>query len=222
MPWSSALRLHDKTPVAQGTHKALYEVEPDPTLIVKVMLKKNPPAKTLLKRLKRFFHHLFPILGYRPLLREYAAYIKLKIRQLERTDDLPAAEFHGLILTDIGLGLLFEKIQTASGLLGPTLGTLFKTGKLPEYMPLLNDFAERLFAWEVRANDLNKGNIVLGVRDGREQFVLVDGLGDSHLIPIRTWFAWCNNRSLNKRLAKIASNTRLQWNASDRCFSLKS
>ncbi len=217
----SMLRLRDKTPLAQGDHRALYAVESDPTLVVKVIRATPAPPRNPVKRLKRICHRVFPLSQDRSLLREYAAYMRLKRAQLERTDEPPVADWAGPVATDIGLGMLYEKIGPEDGTIGPSVSALARSGKLPEYLPLLNDFVRRLFEWEIRANDVNRGNIVLGTRHGREQFVLVDGLGDSHFIPVRTWFGWWNEYSLNKRLAKVAARTHLTWDPNERRFLLK-
>lgn len=218
---ASTLRLRDKTPLARGTHRALYAVEFDPALVVKVAHSGPPRPRNFGKRLKRIFRRMFPFLHDRPLRREHAAYLRLKKRKHERTDDLPVADWVGWIPTDVGPGVLYEKIGSEDGAIGPSVSALARSGTLPEYLPLLNDFARRLFEWEIRANDVNRGNVVLGTRHGREQFVLVDGLGDSHFIPVRTWFRWWNEYSLNKRLAKVAARTSLVWDPDKRRFSLK-
>ncbi len=215
----SSLRLKEQTPLARGTHQALYDVKGHPELIVKV-LQNNRAVRSPGKRLKGVLRRYCPAVRDRSLKREYVEYIRLKRRQIEGPDAFPAANFFGLVATDVGLGKVFEKIQGPDGRPGPTVGALGEDGRLPDYLPLLNDFARRLFAWEVRANDVNRGNIVLGLRSGREQFVLVDGLGDSHAIPVRTWSRTWNERSLHKRLAKVAARTRLVWHPAERRFSL--
>ncbi len=214
----SYLYLQNKEPLACGTHRAIFALDDHPALIVKVAIPRKAPPRNHIKRIKYAIKKRICSQEQRPLLREYSAYLRLKKNPLNKTERPPVAEFHGLVATDLGLGMLYEKMQTTDGQLGISLGKLQRTNRLHAYIPLLNDFAQRLFTWQIRANDINRGNIVLGSHNGTEQFFLVDGLGDSHAIPLRTWFNKANEKSLHKRLAKTAGRIDLSWNVDRRCF----
>jgi hypothetical protein len=214
------LSLCHKKPLARGTHRALYRLEEAPHLLVKVLDSSAAPAPTTtMRRWKRKLHQALPALSRRFLFREYRAYLKAKLQQELRKDELPVAEQRGLVLTDMGIGMLVELIGDSKGNPGPTLWHLYKDGRLESFLVDLNDFARRMFAWGIRANDINVSNIVLGQRNGQRQFVLVDGLGDSHLIPMRSWFKVLNERSLHKRFRKLARALGLRWNSRDLAFT---
>ena len=212
------IELSGRTPLAQGTHCHVYAAPFDPELVIKVIRRDLPPPRNQWKKWKRALHGWRPALQDRPLIREYAAYIALRRTQIDRGGDLPVAHCAGVVATDHGLGILYEKISEDGQELGPSVSQLASGGQLEAALPLLTDFARRLFDWDIRANDVNRGNIVLGNRNGRRQFVLVDGLGDSHLIPLRAWFRRWNHRSLNKRFAKVARRTALKWDSQSRQF----
>jgi hypothetical protein len=86
------------------------------------------------------------------------------------------------------------------------------------HLAMLNDFVRRVFAWRLRANDINAGNIVFGVRGGQPQFVLVDGLGDSNVVPLRSWSDRLNERSLARRFRSTARKVGLAWDDRSRRF----
>ena len=212
------LVIGDREPVAEGTHCRVYAVPFNNQLVVKVMREDLPVAVGLRRRLKRWSHRRLPSLRYRPLIREYAAYMAVRREQMRHGGDMPIAQCCGIIATDQGLGVLYEKVSLTGQELGPSVGQLARENKLLPMLPMLNEFVRRLFEWNIHANDINRGNIVLGSRDGRQQFVLVDGLGDSHLIPIRTWFRFCNQRSLHRRIARMAAKLSLSWDSHHLCF----
>lgn len=214
------LKLGGQTPLAQGTHRALFEVPRAPELLVKVMLER-PPAEASVtsgKRLKQWLRTRRRYGRFRFLFREYHYYLRAKLEAAETGIKAPVAELRGLIQTDQGIGMLCEKVIGPDGALGPPVSMLHEDGRLLAYLPMLDDFAQRLFDLNLVANDVNDGNVVLGLRGEKEAFVLVDGLGDSHLIPLRTWWPWYNHRSLHKRLHKLAARIDRIWDEGARCF----
>ena len=117
----------------------------------------------------------------------------------------PAAEMRGFYESDLGLAVAFERVTDGSNALGPTLAQIAEAGQLTvHHIDMLNEFAQRILAWNLVASDLNLSNIVLGLRGGISQFVLVDGMGAPHLIPLRYWSRRFNRRELISSLRKIA------------------
>ncbi len=218
---SPVLSLGGCRPRANGSHRAIYDVPGSPELIVKVMLghTENTP-RNIVKALKyRVRNRWIPRLRYRFLYREYKSYIDIKLSQHQYDEPPPVAELRGIIQTDIGLGMLFEKVVDRPGGLARTVSSVWRAGIESHHVDLLNDFVHKLFHWNIKVNDLNADNIVLGHRDGQDCIVIVDGLGDSHLIPVRSWFRSLNHRSLSKRLASMADRLGLVWHADRRQFS---
>lgn len=215
------LVLSGKEPLVKGSHRLLFQLDEHPDLLVKVMREKPKKAKTFIKRLKLILIVWKKHGRFRFLFREYKYYIRTKLIEQERQEPLPISEVRGLIITDIGLGMLTEKVSTKDNELAPSLTTLARTHNLTPYIPQLNDFVRRMYDWNIVANDINSGNVVLGVRNDQTQFILIDGLGDSHLIPVRTWFPFLNRRSLNKRFRTVAEVCKLEWDSKSRTFSEK-
>jgi len=217
---SPVLLLSDASPMANGSHRAIYDVPGAPDLIVKVLLEHTENApRNVVKALKyNVRNRLMPSSRYRFLYREYKSYIDIKLSQRERDGVPPVAELRGMIQTDIGLGMLFEKIVDQSGALARTVSSVLRESGESHHIELLNQFVRQLFQWNIKVNDLNADNIVLGHRHGRDCVVIVDGLGDSHMIPVRTWFRVVNHRSLSKRLASMANDLGLVWDTRRREF----
>lgn len=220
-PFSGRLILSGRTPLARGKHRVLYCLDEYPGLIVKVMpARKPPPADTIERRIRYALYKRFPVFRYRFWIHEQKALLRLRFKQLDTSADPPVASSFGIVLTDLGMGMLGEKIQTPDGELAPSLEQLVQENRVEEWLPHLNEFVAELYRWEIRAHDLKAANIVLGFRQDRHQFILVDGLGDGTLIPLRSWSARLNVQSLNKRLNAIAVKMNMGWNQRERRFFL--
>lgn len=214
------LILSGRKPLITGSHRAVYEVTGDDELLVKVMLPGLGHRQGWVKSLKEQVKVRLRYGRHRFLFREYSGYIRTWLNQGRAQLTPPIADLRGFVVTDLGLGMLTEKIRGPSGQLAEQLHKIYKSGQLEDHLSLLNDFARSLFEWDVIANDINAGNVVLGERHGKLQFVLVDGLGESYLIPVRNWFRWVNRRSLNKRLQRTAASCGLHWDSKLRAFTM--
>lgn len=214
------LTLRHCKPLICGSHRAVYDVDGNEELLVKVMLPGPGHRHGRTRKLKEAIKGRLRYGRYRFLFREYSGYLRTRLGPCHGDRAPPVANLRGLVATDLGVGMLTEKIRGPDGQLADHLHTLHQSGQLQDHLPLLNEFARSLFEWEVIANDINPGNVVLGEREGRLQFVLVDGLGDSHLIPLRSWFRWANRRSLHKRLRRTAAYCGLHWSSKCRHFTV--
>ncbi|OLS47053.1 YrbL family protein [Rhodovulum sulfidophilum] len=216
------LVLRDKPQVARGNKRALFLIDGYPDVVVKVVLPRE--GGTNMAGPKRLLRRFLPSTNYRFLFREYKCYLAAKLAQAGQSGQsgaLPIIELRGLVQTDLGPGMIEELIKDGEGNPGTSLRQMVQRKVFEEHhLELLNDFVRRIFAWRVRANDLNPSNILFGQRAGISQFVLVDGLGDSHLIPVRTWSGHLNERSLCKRFEDTSRVTGLTWDAKDRVFGL--
>ncbi|MCE8418891.1 PhoP regulatory network YrbL family protein [Rhodovulum sulfidophilum] len=213
------LVLRDKPQVARGNKRALFLIDGYPDVVVKVVLPRE--GGTNMAGSKRLLRRFLPSTNYRFLFREYKCYLTAKLAQAGQSGALPIIELRGLVQTDLGPGMIEELIKDGEGNPGTSLRQMIQRKMFQEHhLELLNDFVRRIFAWRVRANDLNPSNILFGQRAGISQFVLVDGLGDSHLIPVRTWSGHLNERSLCKRFEDTSRVTGLTWDAKDRVFGL--
>jgi hypothetical protein len=203
----------------QGGDRLVY-CHPDfPESLIKVGKPKSPARPTA--RFGAYVARLFPSLATRSLRLEIKAYVEARLQPGEAGGSFPVAELRGLIETDVGIAVVVERIARSGELLGPTLQSLAGGEKAlsDDHIALLTEFARELFAWKIRAGDLNPRNIVLGEGDGRERFVLVDGLGNVTLVPLNSWSDVANATELDRGLSALARRLGLTWNRKDRAFS---
>ena len=144
------------------------------------------------KRLPRTRHYI----GY---LRELKEYIGARARA--PGVDAPIARMIGVVDTDLGLGLVSEKVVDAAGALAPTLAAVYeKRGFTPELEVALAVFLQGLLDGNVIVGDMHAWNIVLGSDSrGGPRLVMIDGFGEKHAIPLSS-MSPAINRYRTKRL----------------------
>jgi hypothetical protein len=195
--------------VARGSECAVYLHPDHPELVFKVVVGKD--LSHMRRSFERMSLRLFPNkLKMRRTRKEMDSYLLAKMTHHEPGFGFPAAEMRGFYETDLGLAIAFERVADKDGELGPSLENICRERALTAWhLDLLNDFVIRLLTWNPVASDLNLTNIVLGLRNDVEQFILVDGMGAPHLIPLRYWSRAFNRREMLGKLggmgAKLSS-----------------
>lgn len=199
-------------PVARGADRAVYFHPDYKNILFKVLLSREDLALSGFRGLSL---KLFPSTRARAILKEYACFVRLQTRGWTKSGDIPVSRLYGFAQTDIGTASIVERVHCDDGPIGPTLSDLKRKGAFSsEHLVLLNDFAARILSWQVRTTDMNMNNIAYGEREGRPQFVLVDGIGDTFAIPIRTWSLFAMKKGQAESFTKIARELGLNWNES--------
>ncbi|HET6545622.1 MAG TPA: YrbL family protein [Rhodanobacteraceae bacterium] len=180
MTWPATLALAHIQPLATGRHRFVFQHPGDDDLLIKVM---RPQAVQARQRGARRFRRGGRYTGFVRELKEYVA-----LRARTDAGDLPVARVGGIVETDLGLGLLVEKIRASDRQLAPTLERLGREqGFTPALETALAVLVDRLIEFDIVLGDLHAGNIVH--RDhGSDQacFVLIDGFGEKNIVPLRS------------------------------------
>jgi hypothetical protein len=140
---------------------------------------------------------------YSDLLRQLEEYFLLRVKVAGLLSSI--SEIYGPVETDLGPGLMVEKICGPKGELAPTLKNILADGDFSaEKERQLHLFIEDLNRYDLIVNDLNPGNIVYSEdRTAGGGFVLIDGFGDHGLIPVATVSGSIRIRNRNKRVRKL-------------------
>ncbi|MEM1273662.1 MAG: YrbL family protein [Pseudomonadota bacterium] len=194
------LVLSDKPIIAKGKNQYVYEHPHNPSRLVKVPQPHAFDAEGHKPNTKGIARRFRPATMYKGFLREFRQYLELKSRRQEPDDVLPICEVHGTTPTDIGLGLVYERVADPDGALPPSLGEMIKTERLePWHLPILNAFFDDLIENHVMISNDNLDNVIFqtyGPRQGR--FVWIDSFGCKQAIPLKKWSKQLNARSLNR------------------------
>lgn len=212
------LQLSDQEPLAKGGHRDVYACPSQPELLIKVTRPRTRRNRSFSKRLVR---RLMPDSAFRNALKEIECEMKAALKSGPDIAQLPLARSFGIVQTDVGPGVVVEKIQSDDGDLARHLSWMCKRNVLNDaILENLNSFVQKLYAFQIVGRDIHEMNIVYGQRDQVHMFFLIDGYGERNLVPLRTLSRRLNDRSLNKQMWQIADNTGLRWDATTRAFSL--
>lgn len=188
-------------PLATGQERIVFLHPSAPGLIVKVVRPERRLAREQADR--TWFRRGVRLRHYTLFLREIREYLALRARAPD--GELPLARVVGLVETDLGLGQVSERIEYPDGNPSPTLRQMIEGGA--EREPLreaVERLGQDLLRLDVVVNDLNPTNLVgCTGADGRLRFVLVDGFGDTNVVPLRSMFRVLNHRNTRKRIARI-------------------
>jgi len=197
------LRLADTKPLAVGHLRQVFEHPLDPDLIVKVMR-----SDAVAQRSARWHKRLARALHYGGYVRELKEYISTRARFPQL--DAPIARMVGVVPTDLGLGLVAEKVRSADGTMAPTLARRYELerGFSASIEQGLAEFLDGLLASNVIVGDMHAWNIVHGSDSrGGPRFVLIDGFGEKHFIPLasmnRTWNVRNTHRLYRRMRAQL-------------------
>ena len=212
------LRLSDQERLASGGHRDVYACPGRPELLIKVTRPRKRRNRSFTKRMVR---QLLPDSVYRNALKEIECEMKAALKSGADIAELPLARSFGVVQTDIGPGVVVERIDSGDGQLARHLSGLCKQDRLAqETLGELNSFVDKLFRLQVVGRDIHETNIVYGMRSQTRMFFLIDGYGERNLVPLRSLSRRLNDRSLNKQMQRIAERTGLRWDENNRVFSV--
>ncbi|EBA13550.1 YrbL family protein [Roseobacter sp. CCS2] len=214
------LHLNPDDQIATGVQRAVFLHPHDSGKLVKVL----KDASTMPRRtnFNGVMDRLFPSTRLRQIRKEYQEYLRVMLTHPDPAFHAPISHMFGFATTNLGVGCLTERVMEPDGTLGQTVGAKAKAGTLEDAdIALLNDAISRIYGYGIRASDMNPKNFVIGHRKdgsdlGPRECVLVDGFGDIHAIPVRSLSNWTNQLGLDDSCARLAKNTKLQWNAQTR------
>ncbi|MBQ1203149.1 MAG: hypothetical protein IIX61_05010, partial [Loktanella sp.] len=169
---------------------------------------------------KGWMNRRFPGAANRIVKKEYRAYVDTCLAARDDLEKLPVSKIFGFAQSNIGVVQIAEKVTLDGVTLGPTLSQLHGTeGLSDERLDLLNEFVDLLLRFNIPTNDVSGQNIVLGHRNRREKFICVDGFGDIHLVPVRTYSARVRRDMLAERMQKMSGQLDVHFDKAAFAFS---
>lgn len=198
------IELRGCEPIAQGHKRFVYEHPRDGGLLIKVWKPEIVEARwgrraPLHQRLRRYG----PYVSFR---REISEHLALAVRHPRGVPVLQTPA--GVVETDMGLGVVVEKLVGHDGGLAPTLSALtLREGLTPHTRAKLRQFLAELLHYGVVIGKLHGFNLVLAVREGQEErFVMIDGYGEKSFIPIHAWWPRINAAHTRRRVAAMVDS----------------
>lgn len=198
---SVMIRLSDRKPAAEGGRRLVFVHPDDPKLIIKVMkpsyMAQNWSAPlTIRQKTKRYKQHTYLFME----VREHLAACAKNGHPPKHLQNIV-----GFADTDLGLGLVYEAILGPDGKFAPTLQDFIDRGQYtPEIQKAFLEFRDWFVDAPIVTTPLHPDNMVLN-RDetGKPYFVLIDGIGEKTVIPIKGWLQALNRRHKLKDLKRF-------------------
>ena len=198
------LHMETGTLLKQEQGRAVFAVKAPDDLVVKVPMKALRAADT--GRVRPFLYKHFPTTRHRMLLRQLTHDIEVRIRSHDAGIASPIAFTNGVMRTDMGLGLLMQRVGPEGGGLGMTLDEFVARDLLDTAaLKALNDFSRAVFALGV-------------VAPGKWQPLIVDGFGDPNVIKLRSWVPYLRHRALHRGMERTARDVGLHWSRRKKMF----
>jgi hypothetical protein len=192
------ISLKDRQPAAEGRQRYVFIHTTDPDLVIKII---RPDA---IGRAWGKWYKLRRSYGqYLSYMREIGEYVTTHAR--EGGSPRFVQKVRGLVETDMGLGLVLDAVRGKDGALAPSLRSMLREGTFDQAAAqALETFFTELTASDVIASDLNGGNIVYAYDEGEgHRFVMIDGLGQHNLIPLKRVSRVLNVKGKVRRIAKL-------------------
>jgi hypothetical protein len=193
------LPLADRTPVAVGGRRLVFEHPDDRDLLVKVLRPDRIPARVPWRyRFKRYGRLEESMQEIRETIALWAAHGRVPKH---------VQPVVGFADTDLGFGLCCVAVRDPDGRLAPSVAELVRSGR---YDRTAEESVEEFKSWLVDApvvlRDLHPGNIVVHEPEpGRPTAVLVDGMGERTLVPVNGAIPALNRLRKKRQIAKFES-----------------
>ena len=210
------LELKQLKPLAAGSTRLVFQHPSKPDLLVKVVRPERVG--------KRFADRLRPGTRLRVTqrrARQYIYYLReinehLAMHARSEPDAYALTTLHGFAETDMGLGLVTRAVFDRDGRYAPTLAALIRQQRFTAAAQRnLETFIEQIKRSDILVFDLNATNIVYGHDTAHgDHFVLIDGIGEKTLIPVKAvsrllnrYSKWKHIRRLREEIARLTAES---------------
>lgn len=206
------LTLAGREPFAIGGTRRCFVHPDDESLCVKVLRPDRTPSARLAGA--RGWRRLKGLRGFDDQRKEVKAYRQLRrcgdSSPRPRTDWTHVPRYHGTVPTDQGVGVVTELHRNWDGGFPLNLEQLLPDGMTDALDAAIDEFKAWLRRTLFLSRDLLPHNIIaVAVDPQRYRLVIVDGIGNSELVPLSNWFAMCARRKVERKIRKFDQRVRL-------------
>ncbi len=196
------IALAHEAPLAIGHQRAVYQHPVQPDLLIKTMRPESIARRWNSRG--RWWKRLPRARQYSSFVRELKEYVAAHARVAGANP--PIARVIGLVETDLGLGLVCEKVRGPDGGLAPTLHDVYvRGGGAPAWADAaLEKLLEDLLRHNVIVGDLNGANLAWGSDSrGGPRLIVIDGFGEKSFIPFSSMSPWFNRHFILRRYRRM-------------------
>jgi len=195
------LQLRGKKPLFVGGTRYCYIHPQYPDRLVKVLQPHRTGAAR--KKFIRSWKRILPASSFDDQRKEIIAYNALQKRADPRVwEHIP--EYFGAVETDMGVGIVTRLWRNADNSLPQNLQQELPAGLGDHLASGIENFVQWVLSERVLTRDLLPHNII-AVREQDQSFrlLVVDGIGNSELIPISSWFDFFARRKVARKVRRF-------------------
>lgn len=148
-------------------------------------------------------------------LKEIRAYKEL-IRQNNPRIWQFVPEYFGTVDTDMGVGIVTRLYKNDDGSWPENLEKILPDGLSNSLTDGIEVFLAGVLDEHIVTRDLLPHNIIAVQRGDKKQVLIVDGIGNSELIPISTWFNFFAKRKITRKITKFRGRVSILLPESER------
>jgi hypothetical protein len=193
-------RLRESMPLAKGATRVVFVHPADPDLLIKVM---RPEFQARRQRKANGFNRF----KRARMTKTFVAEMREQLILLGKGEDPDRflQRVVGFCDTDLGLGMVVERVRGPDGGPAPSLKAIVRRGAFDgKVRDDLERFLETILASDITLDELNIRNLLYGADgDGSRRFVLVDGFGEERLIPFKGAIGFLNRRSKRRHIRRL-------------------
>ena len=200
------LKLSDLEPFAIGGTRRCYVHPRDDRLCVKILRPDRTAAAR--HRAATGWRRLKGKRGFDDQRKERKAYDALLKRGQRDWRHVP--RYHGTVATDQGLGIVTDLQRNYDGRFPLNLNELLPNGMTEPIAAAIAEFQAWLRRDLFLSRDLLPHNIIaVAESPSRYRLMIVDGIGNSEMLPFSSWFDACARRKVERKIAKFDMRVRI-------------
>ena len=199
------LRLRHTRPLFVGGTRYCFQHPEHRNRCVKVLR----PDRTgeARKLLRRDFKRFLPARFLDDQRKEIKAYGEL-MPQASEALWRHVPRYHGTVATDMGIGIVTQLMRNSDGSWPRNLEQLLPEGMDPALEAGIEEFVKAVRELRILSRNLLPHNII-AVREGdRYRVMLVDGIGNSELLPVSSHWNFFADRKTARKIARFRERCR--------------
>ncbi|MEM6708385.1 MAG: YrbL family protein [Pseudomonadota bacterium] len=195
------LLLTQETPFASGGNRLCFVHPQDPSICVKVA---HPDVSLAEKRKRKGLKgKLKPAVAFDENRSEQRT-LETLIKQIGPALHHHVPAYHGMIDTDLGLGIQVGLVRCTDGTIARTLKQrVWEDGVVPALSTALETFAAYWIQHRIPSRALLLHNLVVEERPTGLHLWVIDGLGSSDLLPLSRWSPRLAQRKAQRKIADL-------------------
>jgi hypothetical protein len=194
------LKLRHTRPLFVGGTRYVFQHPEHASRCVKVLRPDRTGAAR--KQLRRDFKRYLPARFLDDQLKEIKAYSEL-MPQASEALWRHVPRYHGTVATDMGTGIVTQLMRNADGSWPKNLRELLPGGMTEELAAGIREFEDAVQQLRILSRNLLPHNII-AVREERSyRVMLVDGIGNSELLPVSTWSKYFADRKTARKILRF-------------------